>query len=217
MILKPLLELAALILGLVNGLMLLRGYTRDRPVLKVEPVHPDTYQWFFRLPAGEFKGEPTRRYGFLAYVDVLNKGRRDVSLCSWRLWIRTKGGKRFESKPMSITEPNIELHGSYTKVYPVLGTRGLQFQGDTLIKSGQSISGFCYYVVELWGTQNWDLAFDGRTTTAEIAVQSAFGNKARSKILFKEISLERANVIIPGIENIGREQEIDQRDEAERG
>ncbi|MCU1302939.1 MAG: hypothetical protein JWQ87_3223 [Candidatus Sulfotelmatobacter sp.] len=199
---KSILELAALILGLVNGLMLLRGYLRDRSILKVEPVHPDTYQWFFRLPEGECKGLPTRRYGFLAYIDIVNCGRRDVSVSGWRLHGITKGGKRFEMKPMSIQEPKITIREAYTKIYPVLGVRGLQFAGDTMVKSGASMSGFCYYLAEFFGNPNWDVSVHEGTARLEITVQSVFGNIAKTKVIFKEISLEKADKIIPGIANI---------------
>jgi hypothetical protein len=204
---KSILELAALILGLVNGLMLLRGYLRDRSILKVEPIHPDTYQWFFRLPEGEHERLTTRRYGFLAYIDVVNCGRRDVSLSGWRLHGTTKGGKRFEMKPMSIPEPQIEIREAYTKVYPVLGVRGPQFFGDTMVKSGASISGFCYYMAEFVGGPNWDLPVHDGTAALELTVQSVFGSKAKTEIIFTEISLEKADKIIPGIANIQRANE----------
>lgn len=204
---KSILELAALILGLVNGLMLLRGYLRDRSILKVEPVHPDTYQWFFRLPEGEHRGLMTRRYGFLAYIDIVNRGRRDVSLSGWRLQGTTKGGKRFEIQPISIQEPQITIREAYTKVYPVLGVRGPQFSGDTMVKSGAAISGFCYYIAEFFGAPGWDLLVHNSTVTLQITVQSVFGSKAKTKVIFKEISLEKADKIIPGIANIERANE----------
>ncbi|TKJ47581.1 hypothetical protein CEE34_02940 [Candidatus Aerophobetes bacterium Ae_b3a] len=62
--LKEILGLSALILSIVNGLMLLRYYLRDRPKLAVHSIHPDVYQWWFKLPSGEFEGNPTRKYGF---------------------------------------------------------------------------------------------------------------------------------------------------------
>ncbi|MBV9302690.1 MAG: hypothetical protein JOZ48_11515 [Acidobacteriaceae bacterium] len=61
---KPLLDLAALVLSLINGLMLLRTYWRDRAVLRVTAIHRDVYQWFFRLPDQVNNGAPTRRDGF---------------------------------------------------------------------------------------------------------------------------------------------------------
>lgn len=47
---RPLLQLSGLILSIVNGLMLLRFYLRDRARLTLHPIHPDTYQWWFTLP-----------------------------------------------------------------------------------------------------------------------------------------------------------------------
>jgi hypothetical protein len=39
--LKSLLDLSGLILGIVNGLFLLKFYVRDRPKLRVEPISPE--------------------------------------------------------------------------------------------------------------------------------------------------------------------------------
>ena len=79
------LESSALILSIVNGVILFRYYLRDKPELKVRSVYPDVYQWFFRLPSGEFQGHQTTKYGFLSYISITNKGIRDVSLDSWQL------------------------------------------------------------------------------------------------------------------------------------
>jgi hypothetical protein len=98
---KHLLELSALILGLVNGLILLRNYLRDRPKLVVWPIHPDAYQWYFTLPGGNHQGQPTRKYGFLTYMGIANKGIRDVAIESWRLHIKTEGHGWAELRSLS--------------------------------------------------------------------------------------------------------------------
>jgi len=148
---KAILELSALILAIVNGIMLLRYYLRDRPKLTVHAIHPETYQWWFVLPGGEFKGKSTRKYGFLAYIGITNKGLRKVSLDSWRLFVRTVGFKEVELKPISIPEPKSILGESdNAKFWPVLGQRGVMYEGGTEIDSGGSIAGMAYYVGELW-------------------------------------------------------------------
>lgn len=198
---KPFLDSAALLLSLVNGLMLLRGYLRDRAVLKVTAIHPDTYQWYFRLPNGEYQGKPTRRFGFLAYIGISNRGRRDVCLTAWRLRGRTKGWRRFERVALSIQEPTVQI-GDCMKVFPVLGTKGIYFSGETMVKSGASISGFCYYTIEFHGGPFWDLRAGNGTTVATIAVQNVFEQTSKVKIIFREIALERANSMIPNIASI---------------
>ncbi len=90
---KEVLGLGALVLSIINGLALLRYHLRDRPKLTIQPVHPDAYQWWFKLPSGEYEGNPSRKYGFLAYIDITNRGLRKVSLDSWRLFIHTALGK----------------------------------------------------------------------------------------------------------------------------
>jgi integrase len=124
-------------LGIVNGLMLMKFYLRDKAKLTVEPVHPETYQWWFRHRDGDFQGNPTRRYGFITYIDVTNSGLRKVQLSSWRLFIRSRLRKWVELKPINMPEPSIAI-GEHRKLYPVLGQRGLNFEGDTTVESGGS-------------------------------------------------------------------------------
>jgi len=147
--------IAISVLAIINGLMLLRSYLRDKPILEVSPIHPDAYQWFFRLPNSSVNGVPTRKFGFLTYVGIKNKGIRDVSLDEWHLIIKTRIGKSIEFKPISIPEPRIQLGESQNlKTWPVLGQAGIYFKGNTMIKAGDSIAGFAYYVAEYYGSDD---------------------------------------------------------------
>lgn len=203
MILKSILEMSALILSLVNGLMLLRNYLRDRPKLSVSPIHPDVYQWFFNLPSGKYQDKTTRRYGFLTYLSIVNQGLRDVSLNSWRLHLKTVGRKWVQLKPISIPEPQTELGQSGNlKVWPVLGQKGLYHEGDTMVKAGSSVSGFAYYIAEFFGEEEWKPLLRNGKALGKIEVKSIFGDKAKTKILFTEIPLENAKKMIPDIDKI---------------
>ena|SRR5437660_1657184 len=81
---KSLLDLSSLFLGIVNALFLLKFYLRDKPKLRVEPIAPQVYQWWFRMPDGRTETQSTRRYGFLAYVSISNRGLRKVELETWK-------------------------------------------------------------------------------------------------------------------------------------
>ena len=127
---RSILSLSALILGLVNGFILLRNYLRDKPRLEVKPVEPDT-QWVFALPSGEYQGHPTRKHGFLTYLKILNRGLRDVSLDSWNLIVNTIDEQKIELRPLSIPQPQIKLGGSENlKLFPpVLGQTSINGRG----------------------------------------------------------------------------------------
>ena len=201
---KEFLELSALILSIVNGCMLLRIYLNDRPKLTVHPIHPDVYQWWFTLPSGTHEDQQTRKYGFLTYIGITNRGLRKVSLESWRMFIKTVGLRQVELKPISIPEPQGKLGKSgNVKVYPVLGQKGPFFEGHTLIESGTSISGMVYYIAEFYGNGDWDPRIKDKKIKGEFAVKDVFGNKAHTKIVFSEISLEKVKSMIEGIEQIG--------------
>jgi len=200
---KEILGLSALILSIVNGLMLLKYYLRDRPKLIVRPIHPEVYQWWFKLPDGEFEGNPTRKYGFLAYIDVINCGLRKVSIGSWNLFLRTVGFKRVELKPINIPEPKGDIGGGINKFLPVLGQRGPLFAGDTLVDSGVCISGMAYYILEFHGGEAWNSRIKNERITGKLVVRDVFGKKAHCKIVFSKISLEKVTSMIEGIEKIG--------------
>lgn len=196
------LQTSALSLGLVNGLMLLSLYLRDRAKLSVYPIHPDVYQWFFRLPGSEFEGESTRRFGFLCYVGIGNAGLRNVALDSWRLHVPIVGGTSTELRALSIPEPQIQLAGG-TKVWPVLGVRGPSYDGETMVLSGGSIAGFAYYVYECYGHESWDPEVEGGNVLAKLRITSVFGKATKTSIVFRETPLHEAAGMVSGIETIG--------------
>lgn len=195
--------IAVSILAFINGLMLLWSYLRDRPSLEVNPIHPDTYQWFFRMPDGNINNIPTRKYGFLIYISIQNKGIRDVSLCEWHLMIHTRARKQIELKPISIPEPQLPLGGTQNiKSWPVLGTKGVYFEGDTMIRSGDSIGGFAYYFAEVYGSDDWNPTIENGKTTARIRVRGVYGKAAYAKITLTEKTLDEVSKFIPNIDKI---------------
>jgi hypothetical protein len=200
---KEILELSALILSIINALILIQNYLRDKASLAVDPIHPDIYQWWFELPEGNFEGHPTRRFGFLTYVGIGNRGLRKVALKSWRLFISNKAQlKKQELKPLTIQEPILKL-GEMTKVFEVLGIKGVIFSsGDTTIDSGCSISGWAYFQAEVYGDIKWNPVIKNGVIKADFIVQDIFGGKAKTKIAFSKKDLAYIQEILPGIENI---------------
>lgn len=213
------LKSSALILSVVNGLGLLWNYLRDRPRLKVKAIHPDVYQWYFPLPGGEYEDQgkvwETRRYGFLLYVAILNKGLRDVALNKWRLFPRTKGpGMRgirpsfywVQCRPINIPKAEIQLKGAdYVKRYPILGQKGELFEGTTMIESGDSISGFAYFTIESYGSgTRYKLDIRSDTVKGLFLAESIFGNTGKKVIEFRRKDLEEIERIVPGIKEVDK-------------
>jgi len=200
---KPFLDLAALILGIVNGFFLLKFYFRDKARISAKAVWPEFYQWYFKLPPRIYKGTKTRKYGFLTYLDVSNKGLRDVSLESWNLYLRTKLKKWIKLPPISIPEPQGDIGASgNVKIISVLGQKGLFHEGSTMIKSGGSISGMSYYIAEFYGGGGWDPLMKENKAVGRIIVRDIFGNSSKVNVLFTKISLERVKRIIENIDKI---------------
>jgi hypothetical protein len=195
---KDILGFGALILSVINGIALLLHYLKDKPKLTISPVYPKIYQWWFRLPDGQYEGKPTRKFGFLAYVDVINHGLRKVSLLSWQLYIENSLGKRIELKPKNIPKPKITLL-SMEKRYPVLGQEGLS---DLIVDAGCSISGTAYYCIEIFGGSGWDPKIVDRKITGKFEIKDVFNNKSKINIIFSEKPIKEIENMIEGISNI---------------
>jgi hypothetical protein len=195
---KSVLNASALVLGIVNGLFLLKFYVRDRPKLMVMPVGSDSYQWWFRMPGGHHDGSETRRYGFLVYIDVSNRGLRKTELDSWWLCIKTEGHGKHLMNPQSMPEPTAKM-GELVKYYRVLGQKGLVFDGSTLTEPGCSISGMAFFAYECYGDESWNPAFRDGILTAEFTVKSVFGRSSRCELKLSEKSLDEVKAMAPGI------------------
>ena len=205
-LIKDYVHLSALILAIINGSILFWRLKRDRPNLQVRSVEPKRFQWWFALPGGELNGIPTRRFGFLVFVRITNRGLRDVGLDTWQLKIKTKGGEKLKLLPTSIPEPRARFADEVEELryFPVLGERTDRFDGNTLVKSGMSISGMAYFIAEVYGSEDWDPPIaEDRTVEAKLKIGDVLDNETSCKITFSEINLERAEKIVPGIGKIG--------------
>lgn len=185
--------------------MLLKFYSRDKAKLTVHPVHPDTYQWWFEMPGREYEGKATRRYGFISYIAIQNSGLRKTQLTSWRLAIKSRLNKSHELRPINMPEPSARI-GEHMKLYPVLGQRGLHFEGDTLVDSGCSTSGMVYYLYECYGGAGWDPQMTNNKISGVFQVSDGFDKKAQCDVQFSRKSLEDIVKFAPGIEKIDEDR-----------
>jgi hypothetical protein len=198
---KALLGGAALILSIVNGLILVSQWWRDRAKLTVDAVHPDLYQWWFSAPGGEYQGNPTRTYGFLIYVSVKNSGIRAAATNEYRLWVKNRLKKWHELRPMNIPEPNFEIMPGQVKLIPVLGQITEHFNSEQLVQPGDSTSGMACYLYQAYGGEGWNpqVESDG-TIVGKFTIRTVFGKKSSCTIVFTEKSLDFIRTIIPGLQ-----------------
>ncbi len=200
---KSILGLAALILTVLNGYILFHQYLRDKPKLVVKPVHPEAYQWWFRLPDGMYESKKTRVFGFLAYVSIANKGMRNVCVNEWRLIIRFNNKNTEEIKPMNIDYPIVQLGDSeYGKHYSVLGQKTQYSDGETYVVSGACVGGMAYFRIELFGDDSFDPIIINNQITAYFKIKDVFGKKAFTKITFSEKPLDEIKKICKDIDKI---------------
>lgn len=200
--LKPVLELSALVLTLVNALILMYLFLRDRPKTTVDFVHPEVYNWFFRLPAGEYEGQKTNRFGFLLYLSFKNRGLRPVAVDSWRLQVKLQNRKKEPLKPLNIPYPEWKLADGSLKRYPVLGQyMGTHDKVDLYIKSGDTIAGFAYYELETYG-EKWLPIIITDCIRVRVICTNVFNKKFSKEILVREKSLDQVEKMVPNISKI---------------
>lgn len=198
---EKLLQLSALVLSVVNGFILVRVHLRDRARLVVSPVHPDTYQWWFRAPSGTHAGRVTRRFGFVVYAGIGNKGYRAVTFNRWRLRIRSRNGKFNELRALSMPEPRVNL-GEIMKVFPVLGQKSTLSSGEMRVEAGDSTSGMALYLYECFGPDDWDPVLKDGQVTGRFTIEDVFGGHSKSDFHFRERSLEQIEQILPGVKEL---------------
>lgn len=195
---EQLLQLGALVLSVVNGLILVRVHIRDKARLRVTPVHPETYQWWFSLPPGKSEGHSTRRVGFVVYVGVANKGYRAVTIDRWRLRVKSVNGQTAELKALTMPEPTVDL-GEIVKVFPVLGQRGASHLGEMRVDSGDSTSGMALYVHEWVGSDAWGPVQKQGEIRGQFVLHDVFGGRAKCWISFRERSFAQMEQVLPGL------------------
>jgi len=194
------LSLSALILSIVNGTFLLSNHLKDKPKFKVEPVYPNVYQWWFELPPVKKEGKKTKKYGFLSYVKVKNSGLRKSSLSLWQLSLKHKNSKEYICEPISIPEPIIQMGDSeHEKPLPVLGQGGIYYSPDTVVDSGTSTSGVCYYIVEYSNDIKNSIKIKDDKIEGRIVIKDIFDNETSTKINFKK---KKLNFLMDNIKNI---------------
>ena len=197
---------AALILSVVNGFILFSNYMRDKPKLVVTPVHPEIYQCWIRLKDVQADGKPVRRYAFLSYFGVANRGLRDVAVDEWRLHIKNRlllnkrWHKKKELKPYNIPEPQCVI-GDHVKLIRAFGQNTQNFQSaSSMVKSGDSISGMACWMYSVWGGEGWSPKMDkGSNITANLKISNVFGKKSQCKLVFHEVTIERLKKMIPTV------------------
>ena len=196
----------ALILSVVNTILIVKKLVNEfnnKPKLLIEVLHPDEYQWYFKIPSGLYRGLKTRSYGFLSYVSILNKGSKETSLASWFLDLKIYDNSFSRRHPISIPEPIIKLGKTdNVKILPILGTRGFFHDGSTYIRPGSSISGVSYFFASFYGDDYYNPIFKDNKILGKFVIIDGFGRKTETEILFNEMPIEKIKEMIPDIDKI---------------
>jgi len=206
LLISNILPAAALILSVVNGFILLSNYLRDVPKLVISPVHPETYQCWLQLEDTKKEDKVLRRYVFLSYFGVANRGLRDVAVNEWRLHIQNRLGliqfysKKKELLPYNLPEAQCII-GEHVKLIRSFGQITQNFQGDSnMIKSGDSTSGMACWMYSVWGDEGWNPKTDKYDRVkATLKIRDVFGKRTQCQLIFQRTTLENLKKMIPTI------------------
>lgn len=150
------------------------------------------------MPSGRHDGEETRRYGFIAYVDILNKGLRKTELDSWWLYLRTEGQGKHRLEPINMPEPKVTI-GDLVKHYAVIGQKGVNCDGGTLVEPGCATTGMAFFEYECYGGKSWDPAIRNGRISATFFAKGILGKTCHRVIEFTEKSFDELKAMAPGI------------------
>ena len=95
-------------------------------------------------------------------------------------------------------EPKVTI-GELEKFYPVLGQRGVHFDGSTLTEPGCSITGMVFFEYECYGDESWDPAILNGKVSTTFSVKSIFGQTCQCTLECSEKSFDEINAMAPGI------------------
>lgn len=177
-------------LSFINGLILARQWSDNKPKINIHPVHPHVYQWWFKLPDKSIDGTIIRRFGFLIYLGANNTGNKACTINSWRAIIKNHNS-RFKDKyiqlyPMNLPEVNMPISEDKIKVIPIWGQKTPNFSHSSRIEPFDSTSGMIYYCYEVYGSNSWDPIIDkNNQVNITIEMDNVSGNTSKCKIKTK--------------------------------
>jgi Holliday junction resolvase len=87
----------------------------------------------------------------------------------------------------------------HEKSLPILGQGGIYYPPDTVIDSGTSTSGVCYYVVEYFNDIKDNIKVKDDKIEGKIIIKDIFDNETSTKINFQKKEL---NFLMNNVKNI---------------
>jgi len=181
-ILSPWLNLAALILSVVNAIALLSNYLRDRPRLVIDLESSKFFPIWDSVQAQLHGGKEFIEYGFVLYINVANKGLRRVSLR--KILLFNKSDKNEWKEVWPYRRPGTEKDPKKPDYYASILRFQLPNSEKPLIESGSNIDGFARYMIKQ--KRSFMPLIRDDKIQGKLVVVDVFGNKKRKKVSFKK-------------------------------
>lgn len=209
-VIKNYLGLAALILSIMNGLILIQNYLNNKPKIKLES-NGDDMMWWTKLPTMYEGSNEVITYGFFVYAHIQNRGIKRVKISKW--WIKVKdvanNYRTLNRLPIPICEE--KLRDGSIRLFPVLGNTNKTLSGNTMIEQGDGISGFAFYADQQYSQEGSEVYILNEKNEMKVRfyVKDGYG-KTRSKYFnLKYVDFSSIENIMPGIDKaMFREKKI---------
>lgn len=209
MLFESILPNASLALSVINGSILLSNFWSDKSKIIVTPVHPNVYQKWVRISDIQVENKTVRRYAFISYFSVANKGKRNVAINQWRLHIKNRLSifqqihKSQELLPFNIPEIEIPQNKEHSKIIRVWGQSTPNYSNSSaMIESGNSNLGMSCWIYEVYGEKAWSPKISKKKyIKAKLKVKDVFGKYSNCTLYFAHISLESLQERMPSLGN----------------
>ena len=196
MIIEKCFYLFIAILSIVNGTYILINHLKDKPIIIIDFIYPNEYQWWFEKKSINNRED---KYGFLLYISLGNKGLRATTIKNFIIEIKLKNNKKIKLNPLSIPEPlysqKLEDGSAFKKTYTALGING----NPTKIKSGSIINGFAYYNKEI---NDGLIIKKNQKIKVKFVLIDVFGKKWKKVVMLNKKNINFVKKFIKPIEYI---------------
>jgi len=193
---------SALLLSIVNGLILVFNFLKNRPNIVLNPKLSENPEnnYFFVMPTLETNGLAIRRYCFITYITIINRGSRSTSLLSWELQVII-GDKKVRLLP--VTVPSIQFAFSEAGIMKKFTPLGMGDKKEgLLLQSGEIKRGFSCYIIEFISNRDLKIDPNGGKIKAKMIITDSFGKEITTSCSITEISYSIGNLMIPGVGDI---------------
>lgn len=197
---KEIVGMGTSILALTNSFILIQNYLTNKPKLITRLTH--NHVWWTKLPDTVIDDKKVATYGFILYINVLNKGKRRVAIDTWNLELKTIMGEKVRLNRLPIPMAIQPLKDGSSVAYSILGHPNEVDDGSLMVESGDCITGLSFFAERFFVESQITPVFniEDNKIKAKLIVKDVFGKKSTKKFWLAYKDFDEINKIMPNLD-----------------